>query len=192
VAAESHLDLDRRLMFKAAAGDPEAFVQLYRKFYSPIEAYLARLNGQHVSLEDLVQEVFTRVWEQRGNFRGNSSVKTYLFGIARNVMWSESKRQTLERNHLGRVEAIVRQQNADRQDQLAGPEQETHRKELREMLYRAINELSPQQRDAVQSFLIDSTSTGMAARSPHAVPATDAVRKRLAKALKTLRRQMKA
>jgi len=177
-------------MFKAAAGDPEAFVQLYRKFYSPIEAYLAKLNGQHVSLEDLVQEVFTRVWEQRGNFRGDSSVKTYLFGIARNVMCEEVALQTKYRKHLDQARRLSGySEPSSRQQDLGQPEQEASLQELRTSLRQAVDRLPPKYQQALRSHLIEGVSLPVA--SQDTTGSSEAIRKGLARALKTLGEQMK-
>ena len=79
-------DEDTRLMQRAANGDFSAFVTLYERYFRIVMDYLASLDGNPSSLEDYVQIVFLRIWQNRGKFRGDSTFKTYLFGVARNVL----------------------------------------------------------------------------------------------------------
>jgi RNA polymerase sigma-70 factor (ECF subfamily) len=53
-----------------------------------------RLNAKQHDLEDLVQEVFIRALKGLYLFKGNSSPKTWLFSIARNVAIDEGRKRT--------------------------------------------------------------------------------------------------
>jgi RNA polymerase sigma-70 factor (ECF subfamily) len=90
--ADTTRDDDRRLMFRLAQGDVDAFKQLYETFFPCVAAFLARSGSPN--LDDLTQEVFVRLWERRRRFQGRSSAKTYLIGIAQNVL-RESQRQSI-------------------------------------------------------------------------------------------------
>lgn len=84
-------EADRQLMFRVGAGDVEAFRALYEGYLGRVVSFLRRQGG--VNVEDLAQEVFVRLWQYRGRFAGRSCVKTYLMGIAQNVL-RESWRRT--------------------------------------------------------------------------------------------------
>jgi len=96
-----YLDKDTQLMIKALEGDEKAYDKLYRKYFPAVTSFITSLNGNFHSSEDLSQKVFTLIWEKRIKFRGDSSVKTYLLAVARNVL-SEYRRQ-------GDKEAAVKQ-----------------------------------------------------------------------------------
>lgn len=85
-------DKETQLMIKALEGDERAYDQLYRKYFPVVTSFITSLNGNFHSSEDLSQKVFTLIWEKRIKFRGDSSVKTYLLAVARNVL-SEYRRQ---------------------------------------------------------------------------------------------------
>jgi RNA polymerase sigma-70 factor, ECF subfamily len=68
-----------------------AFEGAYRTHLAGIRGFLARLCVSPQQVNDLAQEVFVRAWKQRNRFRGNASVKTWLFAIAFNVT-RESRR----------------------------------------------------------------------------------------------------
>ncbi len=79
-------DEDIRLMIKAKRGDRQAYTRLYEKYVPVVRRYVAGRNGRAESQEDLVQEVFTRVWERRGRYRPGTPVCPYLLGFATNVI----------------------------------------------------------------------------------------------------------
>lgn len=81
-----YLDESTRLMLRAAEGDGEAYGKLYRKYFPTLISFLKSLNSQLQSSEDLAQEVFTRIWENRARYHPHASFKTYLFGCAKNVL----------------------------------------------------------------------------------------------------------
>ncbi|PWU14668.1 MAG: hypothetical protein C5B50_16830 [Verrucomicrobia bacterium] len=67
---------------EAANGDHAAASNLLREFYGPIFAYLRRLSGNDTDAADLVQTTFIKVWNSLGQFRGLSSVSTWMHRIA--------------------------------------------------------------------------------------------------------------
>jgi len=83
------LDEDSQLMLKVADGNKKAFEQLYCKYLPILRRFLAGRNSRHLLLEDVIQKIFTHVWEQRKSFRAESSFQTYLFGTAKNVLNAE-------------------------------------------------------------------------------------------------------
>ena len=67
---------------QALEGDYAAASNLLREFYAPIFAYLRRLSGNDADAADLVQITFVKVWQSLGQFRGLSSVATWIHRIA--------------------------------------------------------------------------------------------------------------
>mgnify|MGYP001371614898 CR=1 FL=1 len=72
--------------------------QLYLQYKQDVYAYLLSLTRELDMAEELLSETFVRAILSIENFKGKSSVKTWLFSIARNV-WLEKLRkekQTVE------------------------------------------------------------------------------------------------
>jgi len=67
---------------EAAKGDHAAASNLLHEFYGPIFGYLRRLSGNDADAADLVQTTFIKVWGSIGQFRGLSSVSTWIHRIA--------------------------------------------------------------------------------------------------------------
>lgn len=78
------------------------FEKIYRDFRPQVTRYLARLSG-NAEAEDLVQEVFTRVSGGLASFRGESSLATWIYRIASNVVSDKRRRLAVRsgvRNHI--------------------------------------------------------------------------------------------
>jgi RNA polymerase sigma-70 factor (ECF subfamily) len=73
---------DQELLQKIIAGDEEAFQQLYHRYQPMIYNYILRLIHQKNAAEELLQDTFLATWQGARKFRGQSSVKTWIFRIA--------------------------------------------------------------------------------------------------------------
>jgi RNA polymerase sigma-70 factor, ECF subfamily len=73
---------DTELVTQAAAGDQEAFEQLVERYQAPLKSYLYRLLADRQETDDLAQEVWLQVFSELASYDGQSSVRTWLFGIA--------------------------------------------------------------------------------------------------------------
>src|SRR5215468_10843875 len=64
---------------------PDAVDAFYREFVDDVFAFACfRLGGHRADAEDVTQETFMTALRQIGTFGGRSSLRTWLFGIARN------------------------------------------------------------------------------------------------------------
>lgn len=75
-------DPDLQLLEAWAAGDPAAGRALVRRHYDSVFLFFhARLDPE--ASADLVQSTFETLFTRSGEFRGESSVRTFIYGIAR-------------------------------------------------------------------------------------------------------------
>ena len=73
------------LIARIAAGDREAFGELYRRCRPDIYRYAAHMSGSPAQAEDVVQDVFMAVIRDAARYRpGRSGVLPWLLGIAHN------------------------------------------------------------------------------------------------------------
>lgn len=78
----------------------DAFAALYRAHVGRVHALALRLTADRGAAEELTQDVFVRVWERLGSFRGESAFGTWVHRLAVNLF-------LLERRGAGRREARV-------------------------------------------------------------------------------------
>lgn len=70
---------------RAAAGDARAFEALYRAHLPRVHSLVRRMTAGR-DADELTQDVFVRLWQKLGTFRGDSSFSTWLHRLAVNVV----------------------------------------------------------------------------------------------------------
>jgi RNA polymerase sigma-70 factor (ECF subfamily) len=80
----------------AAAGDTKAFERLYRGHAGRVHGLARRMVGPDHA-DELTQEVFVRVWQKLGTFRGESAFGTWLHRVAVNVILGRRSTLKVER-----------------------------------------------------------------------------------------------
>lgn len=85
---------DLALARRAALGDRPAFAEIFHRYGSGLYRYALRmLDGDSGDAEDAVQESFTNAWLHIGDFRGESSLKTWLYQVTANNVLSSRRRR---------------------------------------------------------------------------------------------------
>jgi RNA polymerase sigma-70 factor (ECF subfamily) len=74
-------------------GDPAAFEALVRQTRTALGTFLGRLCPSPQDAEDIVQETYLRVYQHRQRYDGRSSVKTWMYAIALNLLRDLARRK---------------------------------------------------------------------------------------------------
>ena len=96
--AEAALE-DQLLIAALQAGEQAAYEKLIVRFQNPVYNLAYRLLNDQADACDVVQEVFLKVFRNVGNFRGSSSLRTWVYRIAVNE--SYNRRRWLFRHRRG-------------------------------------------------------------------------------------------
>jgi len=99
---------------RAAAGDVRAFEELYRTHLPRVHSLVRRMTAGR-DADELTQDVFVRVWQKLGTFRGDSSFATWLHRLAVNVVIERFRTDQVRRARMHDGEGIF--------DLLAAPAQ---------------------------------------------------------------------
>ena len=75
---------ERALIAELCAGEEAAYEALIERFERPVFSLVSRLTADSADVPDVVQEVFLKVFRKVGSFRGDSSLKTWVYRIAVN------------------------------------------------------------------------------------------------------------
>jgi RNA polymerase sigma-70 factor (ECF subfamily) len=86
-------DHETELMLAVRGGSAEAFRELYELYQKPLANFLYRMCWNRSLVDDLVQEVFLRVWRAREQYEPTAKVTTYLFRIASNLWINQSAKK---------------------------------------------------------------------------------------------------
>ena len=79
-------------------GSSEAFEYLYRSYAPRLYGFVRNLTKSADLAEEVVQETFIKIWENRAYVRPEYSFKSYLFMIARNHVINVFRKQSLITN----------------------------------------------------------------------------------------------
>src|SRR6188768_4475884 len=84
---------------RAAAGDARAFEAVYRTHLPRVHSLVRRMTAGR-DADELTQDVFVRLWQKLGTFRGDSSFTTWLHRLAVNVVIERFRTESLRRQRL--------------------------------------------------------------------------------------------
>jgi len=94
VLAQESQDRDAELIRRAGDGDRDAFAAVVSAHGAAVFRYLKTVAGD--AAEDALQETFLAAWRSAATFRGDASVRTWLFTIARNAVNRQFRRRVGE------------------------------------------------------------------------------------------------
>ncbi|MEM8484852.1 MAG: RNA polymerase sigma factor [Bacteroidota bacterium] len=77
----------------ALEGDINAFQSLFAAFQPQLKSYLYRLLADRNDVDDLTQDTFVKAFDKLSTFKGNSTLKTWVFRIATNLAYDFLKRR---------------------------------------------------------------------------------------------------
>lgn len=114
--------LERDLLLRLRDGDYVAFDQLYSQYSNRIYGKLLKFTKSAETAEELLQELFMKVWEKREAINADLPFKSYLFRIAEHLISDFYRRAAKDRelyDHLLRAGITYEQAvDAERPDQV--------------------------------------------------------------------------
>ncbi|TDW95905.1 RNA polymerase sigma factor [Dinghuibacter silviterrae] len=88
---------EQELLCAIASGDERAFCDLYAHYFPVVFGFVLKYINVPALAEDIVQDVFVKIWEARNRLTGVRHFPAFLFSVARNhslnVLQSVSRSQ---------------------------------------------------------------------------------------------------
>ena len=141
---------DQALVERVQSGDKKAFDLLVLKYQQRIMKVLSRYVRDPSEVQDLAQEAFIKAYRALPNFRGDSAFYTWLYRMAintaKNFVVAQGRRPP--NDDIEATEAEQYDGESALKD-YASPERETLRDEIRETVFRAIEELPEDLKTAI-------------------------------------------
>jgi len=160
-----------------AAGDAQALTRAYRDHQRDVRAFACRLLGDESAAEDMVQEAFLALPTAVQRFRGDTSLRSFVIGVAVNqarhfVRAAARRRRNVQQLRLEPAQPAVL------------PDERLGRQQLGDALFRALDELSLDQRVAFVLCVVEERPSHEAAEiigapSPTVRARVQAAKKRL-------------
>lgn len=88
---------DKELMELIQAGDDKAFEMLVGRFQDRLLNFVGRIVTDRDTAEELVQETFLRIFNQKKSYTPEYAVSTWIYTIALNLARSELRKRKLRR-----------------------------------------------------------------------------------------------
>ena len=142
---------DEEIIQEIKKGNDSVYRELVLRYQSMIASTIFGMLGKCAEVEDVGQEVFIRFYKAIHNFRGDSSVGTYLTRIAINLSLNEIKRRKRKQAIFANDEiSDLAEQTAESKPDLASE---------KEVIDKAIQALAPKFRSVLVLRMIDGYST---------------------------------
>ena len=84
------------LLQQIAAGDQSAFGQVYNAFYGRLYRFALAMVRTKESAEEIVEDVFIKIWQQRENAVSIQNLKVYLYTATKNTALNHLSRMAKE------------------------------------------------------------------------------------------------
>lgn len=170
---------ERELLAKIAEGDHQAFAQLLSQYHGIAYRTAMRLTGDGCVAEDVVQEVFLKIWLKRQSLHAIETFRPWLITIATNTIYDMIRKREREKNRLS---GWIREIEPFSTMTVAATKEGSVYEEL---VTEAIQKLTPRQSEAFRLIKKDGYSREEAARLMKISPET--VKTLLEQAMRTIR-----
>lgn len=126
------------LLKLVAAGDEHAYRELFHRHWDNVYSVALVLTKSVQLAEDMVQDIFLKIWQKREQFAAVERFEDYLFIMARNHIYTQLKKKTRDDQFRQQV-----QQYFD--DGTNNAEVQLLTKETQLRINQAVEQLTPQQ-----------------------------------------------
>jgi len=129
---------ENELLYRLTTGDQRAFTELFDAYYKPLGEYVFKLTESLPVTEEIVQDVFIKIWIKRETIVELKSFKNYLFILCRNQTFDALRKKAKEHVFQQKLEHFLKEESA--LEGLGNPIDE-----YREWIDQAVAKLPPQQ-----------------------------------------------
>lgn len=88
---------DRLLVVRLKIGDKKAFEEIFRKYKEKIFYFAIRYYNSTEEAENIVQDVFIKLWDERLHVKEELSLNNYIYTIAKNHLFNIHRKRINEK-----------------------------------------------------------------------------------------------
>ena len=172
-----------QLAARIKLGDEQAFELFFRKYYVRLCVFANKFLNDPDEATDIVQEVFSKIWEGRSEIDPEDSLKSYVFKIAQNLSINKLRRKKVESGYTEIYKLVfIEQLEFSAHESLLA-------KELEENITRAVMKLPSECLKVFELSRIEGLKYREIAYNLHISVKT--VEAQMSKALKSLRLELR-
>jgi RNA polymerase sigma-70 factor (family 1) len=90
---------DRALLKKLRESNEKAFEELFRRYFAALHSYATFYTNNPQLSEDLVHDIFHKIWETRKSLAIHTSIKSYLYKSVHNSCIQYLRHLKVEKKH---------------------------------------------------------------------------------------------
>lgn len=173
---------ERDLLVQVAQGDQEAFGTLFHRYRHKILYFAWRFLQSESKAEDVLQEIFLKVWTSREQLRDIKNFKAWLTTITRNHIYNALRRMATEEAFINE---LARRTGQEREDTTLN---DVSFNEVERALQKAVSNLTPQQQKVFELSRMQGLKHEQIAERLQI--SRDTVKKHMTDALRHIRLQM--
>ncbi|MBN1926747.1 MAG: RNA polymerase sigma-70 factor [Prolixibacteraceae bacterium] len=139
-----NLKSNKELLILIQKDDRVAFYHIYERYCKRLFGFVLKYVKQKEDAEEIVQEVFVKIWESRNKIDTYSSFESFLFTVAYNTTISMLRKKANETKYFEHVKSL---QSVNSSPSLID---EIHFHELKDKVQSLLDELTPRQKEIFQ------------------------------------------
>lgn len=175
---------DKALVKKILTGSQKTVKEFYQKYEKRLTNYVQSRIDNPADVEEIVQDAFWGTLNSLPNFRFQSSLSTFLFGIAKHEIADYYRKKRIKTVLFSRfpfLETLA--------SKALGPEEEALKKELKQEILKVLKRLPPRYQKLLKLKYLEEHSVKEIALRLASTP--KAIESALMRARKTFRREGK-
>lgn len=161
------------------SGDLHAFEKLYHTMSRKVFRYANSFIASNEEAEEIMQDVFLKIWDRRLDLREDTSMDSFIFTIARNATLDRIRKYSNENARIKEYFILNNGQSIEH------PYEQQYGKELEKLILELIAEMPPRRKHIFELHRFQGMSYNAISEYLNISPA--AVEKQISKALQNLR-----
>ena len=131
---KSYQDAELTILLKS--NDEKAFTEIYNRYWSRLYLHAHKMLRDEAQAMDLVQDIYTSLWNKRAGIQINTSIKTYLYTAVRNHTLNYINRGKLKDKYLDSLATFLEKGELQTEEQV-------HFRDFAQRIDREIEKFSP-------------------------------------------------
>ncbi len=126
------------LMEGLRKGDRRIFEEIFQTWYEPLSRYCTIRTGNQEEAEEIVQDIFVKLWVKRDELKITTSLKSYLYRMALNKIINHQEHLKVRLSH--------RKQELGKAISSEAYTSDIHQKEIKALVAMGMETMSPKRR----------------------------------------------
>lgn len=132
---------EKQLLEALSKGDEKAFETFFLYYYPQVKGFICRLLQSQEEAEDISQDIFLMLWNNRSSLNTINNFKSYLFRVCKNAAYRHIERSLLFKSYQQKqIEKTVSTPETNETDD------NIHLKELELLVAMAVEKMPPQRK----------------------------------------------